>query len=76
MKCPYCQNEMEHGVLHSKGGVYFLPDGEKMPSLYTKKEMEKHNAISFPPYIGGDKAFPMVYVCRNCRKLIMDVDGE
>ena len=38
--------------------------------------MKKHNAISFPPYIWGDKSFPMVYVCSDCRKLIMDIDGE
>ena len=45
MKCPWCNNEMEKGRLINKGGLYFLPDGEKYPKLYTKREMEKHNAV-------------------------------
>lgn len=76
MECPYCHSGMECGEFHSKGGVYFLPDGERMPSLYTEKEMKKRNAIAFPPYILGDKTFPKAYVCRNCKKLIMDIDGD
>ena len=39
MKCPYCGNEMELGKLRSRGGVFFLPDGEKTPKLYTQKQM-------------------------------------
>ena len=34
MKCPCCNNEMEKGQLRSRGGVYFLPDGEKKPLLF------------------------------------------
>ena len=41
MKCPCCNNEMEKGKLRSKGGVFFLPDGEKSPKLYTENEMKK-----------------------------------
>ena len=29
MRCPICDKEMEIGKLRSRGGVYFLPDGEK-----------------------------------------------
>lgn len=76
MECPYCHSEMERGELHSRGGVFFLPDGEAMPRLYTDKEMKKHNAIAFPPYILGDKAFPITYVCKNCRKLIINIEGD
>ena len=38
MQCPYCGYEMVLGRLRSKGGVFFLPEGEKMPSLYTEKK--------------------------------------
>ena len=76
MECPYCHREMEHGELHSRGGVYYLPDGETMPKLYTEKEMKKHNAIIFPPYILGDKAFPKAYVCKNCNKLIINIEND
>ncbi len=76
MECPYCHREMEHGELHSKGGVFFLPDGETMPMLYSEKEMKKHNAIAFPPFVFGNKTFSEVHVCRECKKLIMDIEGE
>lgn len=28
-KCPYCGGELEKGKLISRGGNFFLPDGEK-----------------------------------------------
>ena len=33
MICPYCGQEMEKGTLHSRGGNYFLPDGEIASSI-------------------------------------------
>ena len=77
MKCPLCGNEMELGKLRSKGGVFFLPDGEKMPKLYTQKEMAKHRAVSFPPFVLNVlPEYPSAYVCRECKKLIMDIAEE
>ena len=73
MKCPYCDAEMEQGELQSRGGVFFLPEGEAAPKLYTKKEMERHRAISLPPYLlrePGD--YPTAYACRSCRKVFLD----
>ena len=73
MNCPICGLEMEKGELHSRGGVFFLPEGETMPKLYTQKEMERHRAISLPPYLlrePGD--YPTACVCRACRKVIID----
>lgn len=76
MKCPICGHEMELGKLRSRGGVFFLPNGEKTPKLYTHKEMAKHRAVSFPPFVlDFFPEYPDAYVCRNCRKLIMDIDG-
>ena len=76
MKCPICGQEMELGKLRSRGGVFFLPNGEKTPKLYTHKEMAKHRAVSFPPFVlDFFPEYPDAYVCRNCRKLIMDIDG-
>lgn len=34
MKGPLCGSEMEVGPLRSRGGVFFLPHGEKMPEFY------------------------------------------
>ena len=72
MKCPYCGNEMEKGELRSRGGLYFLPDGESLPKLYTKREMEKHNAIYLPPYLLDATEFPTAYHCRDCSKIIIE----
>jgi len=73
MKCPYCQSEMERGKLKSRGGMFFLPDGETMPKLYINAEFEKHRAISFPPHLLDIKLeYPTAYVCRTCGKIIMD----
>ena len=71
-KCPYCSGELEKGKLISRGGNFFLPDGEKMPSLFTEKSMNKSRAILLPPDIvsDGDVQFPMAYVCRVCKKII------
>ena len=77
MKCPLCGNEMEFGKLRSKGGVFFLPDGEKTPNLYTQKEMAKHRAVAFPPFmLGAFPEYPDAYMCRDCKKLIMDLSEE
>ena len=35
--CPYCEKEMEKGLFMSRGANYFLPDGEKIPSLNLEK---------------------------------------
>lgn len=64
MKCPFCSTLMEKGVLRSRGGVFFLPDGEGLPRLYTKKRNGKaqrdlfaaayaffHGRISCGPYL-------------------------
>lgn len=73
MKCPCCSNEMEKGKLRSKGGVFFLPDGEKLPKLYTEKQMKKHNAVYLKPYIFDvPEEFPIAYLCRQCSKIVID----
>lgn len=77
MKCPFCDNEMETGTLRSRGGVFFLPDGENLPKLYTAKEMKKHRAIPFPPFLSDAFVeYPNACVCRECKKLIMDTEKE
>ena len=73
MKCPYCSHEMEQGKLRSKGGVYFLPDGEKLPKLYTENEMKKRRAVHLPPYMTPFSAgYPTAYLCRQCSKITID----
>lgn len=72
MRCPFCNGEMENGMLRSKGGVYFLPDGEKTPLLYTEREMKKRNAVYLPPYMTVPAEYPTAYLCRPCSKIVID----
>ena len=72
MKCLYCNKEMEKGELRSRGGVYFLPDGEKIPLLYTEHEMKKRNAVYLPPYMLSNFEYPTAHICRSCSKIVID----
>ena len=73
MKCPSCSNDMEKGKMHSRGGMFFLPDGETPPKLHTEREMKKHNAICLQPNMLDTKPeYPTAYVCRLCSKIIIE----
>jgi len=76
MKCPFCGSEMKKGTLRSRGCNFFLPDGEKMPTFYTRKSLAKRNAIPLPPDPFGRSTviddWPVAYACLECRKIIMD----
>ena len=75
MNCPNCGREMQKGMLRSRGCNYFLPEGEKIPWVYTKKNIEARGGIVLPPdpytldFSVGD--FPEAYVCRDCRQIIL-----
>ena len=73
MNCPYCGSDMEKGEIKSRGGMFFLPEGESIPKLYTKSEMKKYRAIHLPPYMLDSKPeYPTAYVCRACSKIIIE----
>ena len=73
MKCPYCNNEMEKGELRSKGGLFFLPEGESIPKLYTDNQMKRHNAVLLPPHMASIRPeYPTAYICRQCSKIMID----
>ena len=73
MTCPWCNGEMEKGELRSRGGVFFQPDGESLPLLYTQREMKKHRAVYLPPYMLSLPAeYPTAYICRQCAKIVIE----
>lgn len=49
MKCPFCGKEMQQGKLRTRGDNYFVPNGCKVPMLYTKKSMENAGATLVSP---------------------------
>jgi len=75
MRCPYCGTEMTKGTFRSRGKNYFLPDGQKLPWLYSAKAMTKRNAILLPPDfldISDIGNWPVAYACTGCRKIVID----
>ncbi len=71
MKCPYCGCDMVKGELHSRGGLYFHPEGEGHPKFYTESQMEKHHCIYLPPYLLEKAEYPTAYACKACSKIII-----
>ena len=50
-----------------------LPEGEGLPKLYTRREMEKHRAVYLPPYALRWRAdYPAAQICRSCSKIVVD----
>ena len=47
MKCPFCGEEMERGVLYTENsrGLYFLPPDVFLGCFDTKKSLEKQGSI-------------------------------
>ena len=65
--CPYCNHELEEGYLISNGQRLLFSD-KKMKLLYTVDGndilLDKHKFA----------AYHKAYVCRNCKKIIMDYE--
>ena len=65
MKCPYCDEEMEDGILQAQRYI-----------LWTKKQ----HKLSYHPKEGdvliGEKTIgdvmPKAYICKNCKKILLD----
>ncbi len=74
VQCPYCGAEMTCGALHSRGGVYFLPEGEKAPALYTEASLDRRGAVPLPPSpwsLSLTPEWPAAYTCYACQKIIL-----
>lgn len=73
MNCPICGNEMKFGKIGARagGGLFWLPDEEKVEFIVSNNTIEKHNGI----VLVDCKEFRIsrtAYVCEECRKIIMD----
>lgn len=75
--CPFCKGSLEKGELKSRGGVFFLPEGEKMPTWMVEPSLEKRRAISVPPFpLDHPPRFPSALACRNCGIIILDYEKD
>ena len=75
MKCPFCGKEMQQGKLRTRGDNYFVPNGCKVPVLYTKGSIEKAGAILVSPDCNSaiyEENWQTAFLCSGCRKVIAD----
>ncbi len=73
MNCPICGNEMKLGNIGARagGGLFWLPDEEKVKITVSNKIIEKHNGIVLVD-CNEFRIHREAYVCEECRKIIMD----
>ena len=76
MKCPFCGEEMEQGVLYTENsrGLCFLPPDVFLGCFDTKKSLEKQGGIVLDgPYRArfNETQLP-AQACRKCRKIVLD----
>ena len=69
MKCPYCSNEMEKGLIQSKHEIAWLP-GEKR-KLFCNADFHMGAVVlSEMGFLKGSAV--TAYICKKCEKVIID----
>lgn len=73
MTCPICGSEMKLGTLGARagGGLFWLPDEEKVKSIVSNNIIKKHNGIVLVD-CKETQISHSAYVCEECHKIIMD----
>ncbi len=61
MRCPSCEKEMEQGRLYGKPPLLWSPRRKKLVLLRRQEEVQILNG-----------AFPTAYLCKSCRKVVID----
>nr|WP_326185720.1 PF20097 family protein [uncultured Oscillibacter sp.] len=77
MKCPVCGKEMERGKVATdySHGLFFLPPDGEIGFYPTEKKIEKRGGIVLDAPFGWNLPNEMeipAYVCRECRKIVME----
>lgn len=72
MKCPYCSEEMLHGKVQARGGggMYWLPEDEKIMFAVSDKKVDKHNGVLLVSANAIGSATVLACICKACRKII------
>lgn len=72
MKCPFCNEEMEHGFLYTSQmyGFKWLPDGAKTPDF----KFKKNGSMLFgsPKFEISELDKLSFWVCKKCMKGVAD----
>lgn len=72
MKCPYCEKEMESGVLQSIRDIFWTSKKKKV--FLTVNKHKGDIEVAPLDFIGS--AVKEAFFCRNCQKIIIDVDTK
>jgi len=67
MKCPYCDTEMEKGVIQSAREVFWSCKKRK---LFFRASADKGDVLI--AQLGWNGSFAESYLCRRCKKVIFD----
>ncbi len=74
MKCPYCNDKMEKGLIQSNHEIAWLP-GEKRKLLGRAEFHQGAVVLSELSFLKGSAV--TAYVCKKCEKVIIDFsDGN
>ena len=72
MTCPYCQKEMEKGLIQSPHEIAWLK-GEKK-HLFAKASLHEDSVVLSELDFWQGSAVT-AYLCRDCGKVIIDLHG-
>ena len=74
MKCPYCSNEMEEGIIQSPHEISWKK-GTKRPLIGRAQFHKGSVVLSELSFMRGSAV--KAFLCRACRKVIIDcADGK
>ena len=69
MICPYCQTEMVKGYIQCRDGVFWTPERALISALSGIKK----GAVSLRNDPEHGNSTSVAYLCKNCKKVIIDV---
>lgn len=69
MKCPNCNNEMEHGFLQGMRRVAWVKNQHKVSLLPKQGEILLENN-TFKDFIFS------AWICKNCKKIVVDYSDK
>ena len=71
MKCPYCQKEMERGIIQSRDELSWIKKDHK--TFFGRAFQENSIVLSEWGFFGSGVE---AHVCKDCQKVIIDYSKE
>ena len=73
MTCPYCQREMEAGVIQSGRGIVWTKKRRRYPFRARLLPLPEGSVVLADFSLTGSTV--EAYFCRACRKIVIDPSG-